>query len=577
MSIIGIDLGTSHASLSYTDKEGRIKLLPIPQRVSEQSIHDDTQLPSVYFHSPGDELALPWDANPPVIGRYAREKASTNPERAIVSAKSWLCHKSDLQLPPAAEWGGKSAKEVSTLILNHLRNAYEHQGLDKPTRIAITVPASFDPVARQWTEEAAKRAGFENIELMEEPLAAFYAWLAAHADWNKQLKKGDSILVCDVGGGTSDFSLISVSEENDELKLDRIAVGRHLLLGGDNMDLALAHHLREKAGELDHWQFLSLKEEVRKAKETLLVSEKDETYAISVASRGSSLFASTKRVELTSKEVQDLLIEGFFPAIETSSPPIRRATGLQTMGLPYESDPAITKHLLSFLKLARKNIPDKDLEAHGQAEEATYFQPTHILFHGGVFKSSRLKERVLNSLESWGRAAIELQNPDLDHAVALGAAHYAKTMEAGQRFKVRTVAPRSYFLGIEANAMAVPGLKPRIQGLCILPQGTEEGTTLTLDSQEFALWAGEEVRFELFSGQDRQSLGSFIADAHQSLESVAELVTTIQTDDDDSELDPIPVEIEVAYDETGTLGVRLKEKAFSQKERSWRLAFDIRS
>ncbi|RZA13082.1 MAG: Hsp70 family protein, partial [Proteobacteria bacterium] len=334
MTTLGIDLGTSHSSLAAIE-EGKAVLLDIVQLESAHDLMSDKQLPSVYFHDENAQgLRLPWDDNPLILGRYAREQAITSPERAVVSAKSWLCYKGDALLPPKAEWGGKSAKDVSTLLLSHLYQAYQNAGGAKPETIALTVPASFDPLARQLTEEAAKAAGLSNFELIEEPLAAFYAWLASEPNWNKKLKAGDSVLVCDVGGGTSDFSLIAVREEQDELRLDRIAVGRHLLLGGDNMDLALAHYLAQKQGGLDHWQFVSLQQEVRKAKEKLLSDPEAESYAFSITSRGSSLFASTLRLELTKNEVKEFLVEGFFPKVDSDAR-LTRAAGLQTMGLPY--------------------------------------------------------------------------------------------------------------------------------------------------------------------------------------------------------------------------------------------------
>lgn len=569
MTIVGIDLGTSHSSLARV-RDGKAEILPVPQLDSAHNVIEDKLLPSVFFHDPAaKDLRLPWDQHPPILGRYAREQAIINPDRAIVSAKSWLCYRGDMRLPPKAEWGGKSAKEVSTLLLAHLKQAFEHSKGESIDRLALTVPASFDPLARQLTEDAARAAGFESFELIEEPLAAFYAWLAANPNWNKQLKAGDSILVCDVGGGTSDFSLIVVLEENDELKLERLAVGRHLLLGGDNMDLALAHYLAQKQGGLDHWQFLSLQQEVRKAKEKLLSDVQSENYAFSVSSRSSSLFASTLRLELTQNEVQEFLVEGFFPLVDAKAE-VKRASGLQTLGLPYEADPAISKHLAAFLRTALKNVLAKGGEAYGQSSDQTLFLPTHILFNGGVFKARILEERLWAALKSWGAEGLtKLINPDLDHAVALGAAYYAEWKESGNRLRVRTAAPRSYFIGIEPNVMSVPGLKPQLEGLCVLPLGTEEGSDLALTEQEFALWGGDEVRFTLFSGGEFQELGGMTPNAKKNLETVAEMSCQIEDEGDG----PIPVRLQVQYDTTGTLALQMKENG---GPRAWKLAFDIR-
>lgn len=567
MSVLGIDLGTSHSSLASV-VNGDLNILEIPQLDNAKGIAKSRQLPSVFFHDPASQTTLPWDENPPILGLYAREQAISNPDRAIVSAKSWLCYRGDLSLPPKAEWGGKTAKEVSTLLLSHMLNAYKHSIGENFSRVALTVPASFDPLARQLTEEAARLAGLENFELIEEPLAAFYAWLSANPDWNKKLKVGDSILVCDVGGGTSDFSLIVVAEHDDELSLDRIAVGRHLLLGGDNMDLALAYYLAQKHGGLDHWQFVSLQQEVRKAKEKLLSDPTVESYGFSVASRGSSLFANTQRLELTRAEVESLLVDGFFP-IANPSDPIKRASGLQAMGLPYEADPAITKHLAAFLRIALKNALASENPLEQKAENEV-FLPSHVLFNGGVFKAKILEERIVESLQNFGAKAIEvLQNPDLDHAVTIGAAYFAHWQESGSKLRVRTASPRSYFVGIEANSMSVPGLKPEIQGLCVLPLGTEEGSTLELADQEFALWGGDEVRFKLFSINDSAKFASLTANADKVLDTVAELRCEIADDGDG----PIPVRLEIEYDNTGTLGLKMKE---SKGPRSWRLSFDLR-
>ena len=567
--IVGIDLGTSHSSLATIDDEGEARLLAIPQLSGPHETIQDDLLPSVYFENlEYKNLSLPWQNNPPILGRFARDLAIASPERAIVSAKSWLCYKGDLRLPPKADWNGLTAKEVSTLILKHLLSAWENEHGEAKESIgtlALTVPASFDPLARQLTEDAALAAGIPGAVLIEEPLAAFYAWLSVNQDWNKKLAAGNSILVCDVGGGTCDFSLIVVNEDEGELRLDRLAVGRHLLLGGDNMDLALAHHLAAKHGSLDHWQFVSLQQQVRKAKEFLLGNEgeKDETYPISVASRSSSLFAGVITLELTRREVEAILVEGFFPRVETNAT-MKRSMGLQAAGLPYEHDPAITKHLASFLRQAQQNLQKT-------ADGSGLFQPTHILFNGGVFKAESLQNRVIDCLNAWSpeRSVDLLQNPDLDHAVTLGAAYYASWKQSGHKLRVRTAAARSYYIGLESNAMAVPGLKPKLQGLCVLPQGSEEGSAFMLEEQEFALWGGDEVKFQLFSSDGRADLGSLVTDAERNLEAVSELSCQI----DDQGEGPIPVFLQSDFDETGKLRVAIREQSGTRR---WELNFGLR-
>jgi len=569
-TFIGIDLGTSHSSLATIGDDADARLLNIPQLASEHETVEDDLLPSVYFDNfEYKDLRLPWMENPPVLGRFARDLAISNPQRAIVSAKSWLGFKGDLRLPPNGEGKGLTAKDVSTLLLSHLVKAWEwqeSQSLASVDAIALTVPASFDPLARELTEEAARAAGIPNPILIEEPLAAFYAWLEANKDWNKQLEAGDSVLVCDVGGGTCDFSLIAVEETDGELRLDRIAVGRHLLLGGDNMDLALAHHLAQQHGALDHWQFISLQQQIRKAKELLLSPEATETFPISVSSRGSSLFAKAVTLELSRADVESFLVDGFFPLIAANAP-IKRSMGLQAMGLPYEHDPAITKHLASFLKQAQKN---KMRDSADTAAASELFQPTHILFNGGVFKAKILQERVTQCLAAWsGAGPTLLENPDLDHAVTLGAAFYAAIKGSGAKLRVRTRASRSYYIGLEANQMAVPGMKPRLQGLCVLPQGTDEGSEYELSDQEFALWGGEQVSFQLFSSEERADLGTLVANAEQDLETVSELSCQI---DDEGE-GPIPVFLQSDYDETGKLRVAIRERSGARR---WDLNFQLR-
>ncbi|MBC7659375.1 MAG: Hsp70 family protein [Chitinophagaceae bacterium] len=563
-NIIGIDLGTSHSSLAVSNGE-QTSLVAIPQLSGAHETVTDALFPSAYFHNQEyQNLSLPWDQNPPLLGRWARDLALTNPERAILSAKSWLCYKGDLRLPPRAEWQGLTAKEVSTLFLSHLMKAFEYQtgaGPEHITKVAITVPASFDPMARQLTEEAAIAAGIKEPLLIEEPLAAFYAWLAHNPDWNKQLKTGDSVLVCDVGGGTSDFSLIVVSEEPDsgELRLDRIAVGRHLLLGGDNMDLALAHSLQAKQGELDHWQFISLQQQVRKAKEFLLSPGDEPTYPISITGRGSSLFAQTLRLDVSREDIAELIVNGFFPHVDALASP-RRSSGLQTIGLPYEHDPAITKHLACFLRQASVNTQG----------EGKIFKPSHILFNGGVFKAPILQKRVIECVKEWNESNLTvLKNPDLDHAVTLGAAHYAALKVSGQKLRVRTAASRSYYIGLESNQLAIPGIKPKVQGLCVLPQGAEEGSAFELSQQEFALWGGEHVSFQLFASEARADLGTLISDAEKDLEAVSSLACQI----DDNGQGPIPVFLQTDYDETGKLRIAMRE---SSGPRHWDLNFQLR-
>jgi hypothetical protein len=589
----GIDLGTSNCAMAEADLSGSVRRLqPIAQLDGPGRIIDHELLPSVAYladhrdMSPAD-LALPWDitGHAPLVGRWARDLALLNPEKAILSAKSWLCYGGQklARLPQGApEDKSWTAVQASAAYLKHLQAAWElkHQDVQADVTV-LTVPASFDLVARQLTEEAAKQAGLSSVTLLEEPLAAFYAWLGAHEKhWQDVLKPGDLVLICDIGGGTSDFSLIAVSEDQRMLRLDRIAVGRHLLLGGDNMDLALAHHVQSQMGTtLDTWQFQALQQQVRVAKEGLLSLNAPSHWPLAIASRGSNLFAQTLRHELNQQAVQDLLVEGFFPLVSADAdiPRPTRSTGLARMGLPYESDPAITRHLLQFLRQAQTTIRQSQelQERLGDAfkPEQTMVTPTAILFNGGVFHSAALRDRVFTVAQNWaGQTIKELQSPGFDHAVALGAAYYARLQAQGAGVRVRAAAARSYYIGLESNEPAVPGLVRPLRGLCILPQGTEEGSHLALPEQEFGLWTGDDVSFRLFSSATRSGdhLGTIVPDAEAELEEVSELHCQIESEEEQG---LVPVHLRADLTDVGSLQLAMQH---SQSDRQWNLEFHLR-
>jgi hypothetical protein len=589
----GIDLGTSNSAVAEADAGGTIRRLqPIAQLDGPGRIVEHELLPSVAYladhrdMSPAD-LALPWDVtgHAPLVGRWARDLALLNPEKAVLSAKSWLCYGGGQKLarlpqgaPEDKSW---TAVQASAAYLRHIQAAWDlkHQDV-QPELTVLTVPASFDLVARQLTEEAAKQAGLSSVTLLEEPLAAFYAWLGAHEQhWQDVLKPGDLVLICDIGGGTSDFSLVAVSQDQGLLRLDRIAVGRHLLLGGDNMDLALAHHVQAQMGTtLDTWQFLALQQQVRVAKESLLSLDAPSHWPLAIASRGSNLFAQTLRHELQQHTVQDLLVEGFFPLVKADEEITRtRSTGLARMGLPYENDPAITRHLLQFLRQAQNTIRQSPelQERLGTAfqPDQTMVTPTALLFNGGVFHSAALRERVFSVVQSWaGHPVKELQSPGYDHAVALGAAYFARLQVQGVGVRVRAAAARSYYIGLESNEPAVPGLLRPLRGLCILPQGTEEGSHLALPEQEFGLWTGDDISFRLFSSASRSGdhLGTIVPDAERELEEVTELHCQIQSDEEPGLL---PVHLRADLTDVGSLHLAMQH---SLSERQWNLEFHLR-
>ncbi len=451
--VVGIDLGTTNSGVAYVDTgaaepaAGRSSDLPVPQVVGPGSVADRPLLPSyLYLPGPGEvpagSLKLPWDANRDyAVGEFARQQGSLVPTRLVSSAKSWLCHPGIDRKGPVLPWkgpeGGRrvSPLEASTLYLKHLVEAWNYQlARDLPDRrleqqdVILTVPASFDAAARELTVEAARAAGLENVTLLEEPQAAFYAWIEANGEaWRKLVKVGDAVLICDVGGGTTDLTLIAVGEESGRLELTRVAVGEHLLIGGDNMDLALAHAaaraFTERKIKLDSGQMLQLWHSARASKERLFTEEALKSAPVTVLGRGSRVIAGTIQGELTREEVERVLVDGFFPECKPDAGPLRqKAVGLQELGLPYAADPAVTKHLAQFLHRHSEALAEK-LPAKGKRKATA--GPTAVLFNGGVLKAEPLRRRVATVLnqwaKSWGGGDVKvLPGGDLDRAVAAG-------------------------------------------------------------------------------------------------------------------------------------------------------------
>jgi hypothetical protein len=393
---------------------------------------------------------------------------------------------------------------ASRRYLEHLVAAWEAAFPDAPVReqhVVLTVPASFDASGRELTREAAITAGLpDHLVLLEEPQAAVYAWLADRGErWRRELKVGDTLLVCDVGGGTTDLTLIGVTEEEGELSLRRIAVGNHILVGGDNMDLALAHLLsaafEEKGTTLDPWQSVSLWHACRTAKETLFSEGGPKKHPVTVLGRSSKLIGGTVSVDLDRKSAAAFLLDGFFPECAlTDQPARRRSSGFRELGLPFESDTAITRHLAAFLT------------AHGEAKSGP-IRPTYILFNGGVFKADMLRERLLQVAGSWFGAKAAPKslegNRDLDLAVARGAAYYGLAKQ-GRGVRIRGGAARSYYVGIETAGLAIPGAVRPLRALCVVPFGMEEGTELDIPGSEIGIVVGEQAFFRFFSSAVRK-------------------------------------------------------------------------
>ena len=602
---VGIDLGTTHCVLSYADitdiesDEFSQQVMAIPQLFNPGLVENSFQLPSFLYQAHEAELAegstsLPWAVKPDyLVGEIARNLGSKTPIRLVSSAKSWLCHAGvDCKAPILPAEAPEEVERISpfqatTAYLQHLRDAWQSLHPDAPLEdqdLVITVPASFDPAARDLTVESARQVGLGQAILLEEPQAALYSWIErSHGDWRKQATCGDIILVIDVGGGTTDLSLIAVTEDNGNLELTRIAVGDHILLGGDNMDLALAYTVKAKLEQdgkrLEPWQIQALTHSCREAKEKIFTTPSLETIPLVIASRGSSFMAGNIRTELTREEVERVLIDGFFPRVAVSERPISRTrTGLRTTGLPYAQDAAITRHLAAFL--AKQQNATDEFKDINLPEHATFLHPTAVLFNGGVLKADGLGNRLMEVLNTWLAAeqapeARLLSGADLDLAVARGAAYYGFVRKGkGVRIKGGTAA--SYYISIESSMPAVPGMAPEIVALCIAPFGMEEGTHEDLPDDEFGLVVGEPVRFRFFASNTRRDdkVGTRLDYwSDDELTELNELDITLPEEGRRTG-EVVGVHLGSAVTEVGTLEVQ----AISLKDSSrWKIEFDVRA
>jgi molecular chaperone DnaK (HSP70) len=624
--LIGIDLGTTNSALAYVDLQqpktgggGRppgqplIRALPIPQLVAPGEVSNRQLLPS-FLYLPGQHdlppgaTALPWNPNPGyAVGEFARNHGARVPGRLATSAKSWLCHAGVDRSAPLLPWSAPpdvprlSPVEVSTRFLRHLVDSWNHvMARDNPEHrlekqpVVLTVPASFDDMARTLTVEAARKAGLEDLTLLEEPQAAFYCWLSTHSHKEAgRLKPGSYCLVVDVGGGTSDFSLIQAVEQQGELAFVRQAVGDHLLLGGDNMDLALAKFVETKlpaAGRLDAAQYGMLTQACRQAKEVLLAPSPPPSFAVTVMGRGRAVIGGALHTSLTGDEVRRVIFDGFFPQAARAAEPQRGArVGLHEMGLPYVSDPAITRHLAAFLKR----------HLHG-APEASAAAPDAILFNGGVFQPAPLQDRLLEVMRTWYGSAenpwqpLVLTNPSLDLAVAIGAAQYAWLKHTGGR-RIGGGIARSYYIGVETSAedrgskedgqAESPGasgpaqssiLDPRssILVVCVVPQHLEEGQEVALPRPELELALGQPVMFPLFTSTVRadDKPGDLLRVAPEQLLQLPPLHTILRGGKR-SGTKQVPVTLAARSTEIGTLELWCVAREGSNR---WRLEFNVR-
>jgi len=573
--IIGIDLGTTNSALAYAES-GAVQSFPIAQLINPNEVAQQGLLPSSLYIPGANEfvegaLALPWNPAPAYItGQLARTRGVENAGRLVSSAKSWLSHQTadptQPLLPLTAPEGIEkiSPLEASRQYLEHLRHAWETEHPD--TKLAdqtvlITVPASFDAAARDLTQRAAHLAGYPEVTIIEEPQAAFYAWIARNPNWREQVKPGDLILVVDIGGGTTDFTLIAVTEQSGELQLERIAVGDHLLLGGDNMDLAVARFAEQQFGKLDTRQFYSLWQQCRAAKEILLSDSPDtpDQQPLTLLGRGSGLIAGTLRGSLSRQDVRNLLLEGFFPIVGADAMPQRqRRAALAEAGLNYATDPAVTKHLAQFLKQAK---------------------PTHLLLNGGVLQASSIEHRLFEVLKQWlGDAPLtELRNEskqaDLMHAVAHGAAYYGLA-RTGKGVRIRGGVPRTYYVGIETSLPAIPGMPAPMKALTVVPFGLEEGSRIQLAGRKFALVVGEPAEFRFFSSLTRKhdEPGTLIDELDDTFEELDPIEVFLPASTESAREQVVPVTLETYVTETGMLELW----CVASEHRRWKIEFNVR-
>src|SRR5882724_1993615 len=555
---LGIDLGTTNSALAYIDSTDEadyptIRVLQIPQYVAAGRVEARRTLPSFLFL--GDQT---------YVGAFAREQGALVPTKSVHSAKSWLSNpavdRTAKILPWDAQEGGRvlSPVEASSRILQHLADAWQKQqgSAISEHKVVLTVPASFDEEARELTVAAAREAGIENLTLLEEPAAAFYSWIANDLSRSqKSLFDGQTVLVCDVGGGTSDFTLMRVARENDSIDFTRTAVGKHLLLGGDNLDLTLAWLVEAKLGKtLSIRQRSGLRRQCAAAKERLLADPTLASAEITVLGGGSSLVGGTLKTEILREEVLELALDGFLPMCElTDRPKEEERSPFRELGLPYVSDPAVTRHLAAFLASAGDAVPDA------------------ILFNGGFFIPDILRQRVADVLEHWyGRRPLILDNRDLDLAVAVGAAYYSYVRSTGQGLLVRGGLPRAYFIGLGGDG-------EQLRTLCLVPRGSEEGSTVEIDPGNLQLVANKPVSFRLYSSRTRteDQPGDVVEFPRESQDGEphlhAPLNAVLRFGKAGERL--VPVKLGAKLTEVGTLEIWADSK---ETEHRWRLQFELR-
>jgi molecular chaperone DnaK (HSP70) len=571
--VVGIDLGTTNTACAYVDTSaGRaIRVFEVPQLVAPGDVRPRPTLPSFLYLAGAHELApgsldLPWaDGRDFAVGVLAREQGARVPGRLVASAKSWLCHAGVDRTAKILPWGADDVPRVSPVdasarFLRHVRDAWDAT-FPAPLaeqEVVLTVPASFDEVARELTLAAAAEAGLPDVVLLEEPQAAFYAWLVAHeGDWRTRVAAHPLVLVVDVGGGTTDLSLVAARASRGELGLERVAVGEHLLLGGDNIDMALARDVEARlvsGGQLDTQRFHGLVSQCRAAKERLLADPTLAEARVSVPGRGGAVVGGALGAALSRADVEAVVLDRFFPVVPADARP-RRASGLalREFGLPFAEEPEITRHIAEFLARQR--------EAAGQGD-VPLARPDAILFNGGALEPAVVRARIRDVVGSWhaGAAPVVLEGESLQLAVARGAAYFG-LVRRGLGVRIGGGAARSYYLGLADG-----------RALCIVPRGMEEGEAVEVREPEFELLANRPVAFPLFTATDRSGEGAGDVVPVAELAALPPLRTVLRFGRKLQET-ALPVHVEVKLTEIGTLEVWCRSRT---TEHRWRLEFRLR-
>ena len=591
--IVGIDLGTTNSAVGYVDtsrEPWRVQTFRIPQLVDVGQVEALDTLPSFHYQPVVDEttaagLRLPWCRESPAhaVGAFAREQGSRAPSRLIASAKSWLCHSGVDRTADLLPWQGASdiqrlsPVEASARYLRHTRDAWNAQFKNDPLQdqdVVLTLPASFDEVARELTVQAAAAAGLPRVVLIEEPQAAFYAWIDKHhADWERRVEPGQKILVCDIGGGTTDFTLIRVRRgEGDKVQFHRVAVGDHLILGGDNQDLTLAKHLEERlGGNLQPHQWAVLVRVCRRVKEDVLTDGCPPQVTFNLPGGGAKLIGGGVRVDVDRDEVRRMVLDGFFPFAGLDDKPRKVQSGFREFGLPYAPDPAVTRYLAAFLT-AHRHAGDEDAAAgQGRAGGPDPARPDIVLFNGGVFNSPLIRQRLLEVIESWFRAGdpnwspIVLDNERLDLAVAYGAAYYG-TVRRGRGVRIAAGLARTYYIGVESDPPSA---------VCLVPGNAEPGQAIDLIQRRFELLVHQPAEFPLYVSSVRltDAPGELLSVDREQMKPLPPIRTVLRTRGK-KQAGTLAVHLHARLTEIGTLDLWCSEAG---SDRRWRLQFDVRS